>query len=174
MFSRPIDIDCPDCGHLAMFEEPFEFRSLDDRSAEERPCHQWGGWLVVERYPTQFPWIAPTGSHQFLRGGGGGGGGYPLYSHGLVLCSHCHANRKHKLTWPRDAHWQWAIRGQVLWAWDRHHAAEILAFVRLANRPSRRSPGLRHIPSHFLSAKVRPDVVRRIEASLAGAEIESR
>jgi len=165
---EPIDIKCPDCGGLAKFEEPFEFLSKKDvRPDEAKPTHKWGGWMVLERFPSQISWKAPSGSSQYLRGGGDTGkGGYPLLTNGLVQCSYCHSNSKHKLNWPSDAYWQWEIRGELLWAWDKGHAKVILNFVKEKNRPSRYSYNLKHIPSHFLSAKVRDLVVQRMVQSL--------
>jgi len=168
MNCTPIDIKCPDCGKRAQFEEPFEFLSkpvLDP--AEAKPMHRWGGWTVLERFPSQINWTPPSGSLQYLRGGGDDGtGGYPLLTHGLVQCSHCHSNRKHKLNWPDDAFWQWEIRGELLWAWDKRHARIILDYIKATLRPSRRSYSLRYIPSHFLSASVRDVIVRKMESSI--------
>ncbi len=87
-------------------------------------------------------------------------------TNGLFQCPHCHANKKHKLHWPHDAYWQWDIRGEFLWAWNRDHAEAIMAYVSGTERPSRYSYHLRYIPSHFLSAKVRDLVVRKMEQSL--------
>lgn len=165
---EPIDIKCPDCGGLAKFEEPFEFLSKNEVCPEEtRLTHQWGGWNVLERFPSQVNWKAPSGSSQYLRGGGDtGNGGYPLLTNGLVQCSGCHSNRKHKLNWPCDAYWQWEIRSELLWAWDKRHAQIILNFVRETSRPSRHSYSLKYIPSYFLSAKVRDLVVQKMEHSV--------
>ncbi len=165
---EPIDIKCPDCEQLAKFEEPFEFLSKNGiRPDDTKPTHQWGGWIVLERFPSQINWKAPSGSSQYLRRGGDTyKGGYPLLTNGLVQCSHCHSNRKHNLNWPADAYWQWEVRGQLLWAWDLNHAQIILKFVKETTRPSRRSPSLKYIPSHFLSAKVRDLVVQKIERSV--------
>ena len=168
MIYDSIDIKCPDCSEIARFEEPFEFLSSNNAvSTETRPYHKWGGWIVGERYPSQFKWKAPSTSNQYLHGGGDNGcGGYPLLTYGLVQCSYCHTNKKHKLNWPYDAYWQWDIRGELLWAWDRDHAKEILVYVKETVRPSRHSYTLRYIPSHFLSSKVRDLVVQKMEKSL--------
>lgn len=168
MIYDSIDIKCPTCNENARFEEPFEFLSLDKADlGETRLYHKWGGWRVVERFPTQFKWRAPSTSIQYLRRGKDNGyGGYPLLTYGLVQCSHCHTNKKHKLHWPDDAYWQWEIRGELLWAWDRDHAKEILAYVKKTVRPSRHSYHLRYVPSHFLSSKVRDLVVQKMENKL--------
>ena len=150
---------------MAYFEEPFEFLSKNKVSPNEaRPTHQWGSWTVVERFPSQVSWKAPTGSSQYLRSGGDPDKeGYPLHTNGLVQCTHCHSNKKHKLNWPNDAYWQWEIRGKLLWAWHSRHAHNILEFVRKTDRPSRYNPDLTYVPSHFLSAKIRDLVVKKIE-----------
>jgi len=54
----------------------------------------------------------------------------------------------------------------LLWAWDKEHAQVILNFVKEKVRPSRRSPILRYVPSHFLSAKVRNQAVQKMERSI--------
>ncbi len=165
---EPIDIKCPDCGGFAKFEEPFEFLSKNEpRPDENRPMHQWGGWTVLERFPSQITWQAPSGSSQYLRSGGNEeNGGYPLLTNGLTQCSLCHSNKKHKLNWPTDAFWQWEIRGEILWAWDKKHAHIILSFIRETIRPPRRAYSIKYIPSHFLTAKVRDLVVQKMEHSL--------
>ncbi|SFQ07071.1 hypothetical protein SAMN03084138_03957 [Enterovibrio norvegicus DSM 15893] len=170
MNDKPIDIKCPDCGELAKFEEPFKFLSSRKIHPDEtRPIHRWGSWRVLERFPSKISWKPPSSSRQFLRSGGDSGdAGYPLLTNGLVLCSHCHSNRKHKLNWPIDAYWQWEIRGKLLWAWDKEHAEAILNYIKQTSRPTRHSYCLRYIPSHFLSAKVRELVVQRIERSFNG------
>lgn len=171
MKSEPIDIICPTCKSLAKFEEPFKFKSareLKGGIGDDLPSHSWGGWIVVERFPSQIKWKAPTSSQQYLRcGGGDGSEGYPLLTNGIIQCSACHTNLKHKLNWPLDAYWQWEIRGQTLWAWDKNQALEILTYIKSELRPSRHSYSLRYIPEHFLSAKVRALIVQRLEQSLS-------
>ena len=167
MIYEPIQISCPDCKKMALFEEPFEFlNGKPECVTDNKNVHQWGGWYVRERFPTQFPWKPPSSSQQYVRGGGGKGDGYPLLQYGQILCSNCHTNRKHRLNWPLDAYWSWEIRGEILWAWDRNHAESILEFARQRLRPTRWNSRLRYIPSVFLSAKVRPEVCKKIESSL--------
>lgn len=163
-----IDITCPGCGEIAKFEEPFEFKSAEKVvPGESHQFVKWGGWFVKERFPTQFKWKDPLKTSRYHRGGDDDGlGGYPLLTFGLVQCSHCHVNRKHKLNWPDDAYWKWDIRGKLLWAWDRDHAKEILLYVKEGVRPTRSSYTLRYIPSHFLSAKMRKLVVQKVEKRL--------
>ncbi len=174
MLYSPIDVRCPACGKLAKFEEPFEFFSKNEvQPAETRPMHRWGGWLVLERFPSHFPWQAPSCSSQYLSLGYDKSG-YALRSNGLLLCSFFHVQQmqqKHTLKWPGDAYWQWEIRGKLLWAWDRNHAEAILAYVKKTTRSSRYyAPLIKRLPTHFLTAKVRHLVVKKITAQIALAE----
>ena len=158
------EIRCPNCGGHALFHEPFAF--LRD-PPEDAPAHRWGGWHVVEKFPQVLPWKAPSGSVQYLTSGPGDEGGYRLMHRGVVACATCKDGFVHTLAWPDDAWWQWSIRGQMLWAWDRSHAEQILAYVRATDRPPRSTHGpLGSLPSHFLSAKARGAVVKAIERKL--------
>ena len=169
MIRATVDITCPSCRKRARFSEPFAFVSAEHAAPDEtRPFHKWGGWIVIERFPSQFPWVAPGEGARFPgRGSDPGQHGYAVLTDGLVQCGHCHVNAKHRLQWPEDAYWQWNIRGDLLWAWDRSHAEAILAFIEAAHRPSRRSEQLRHLPAHFLTAKVRGEVVGKMKQRLA-------
>ena len=168
MIRDTVDIACPKCGRRARFAEPFVFVSSERAAPDEtRPYHKWGGWLVFERFPSQFPWAAPTKDRHPPNGKGSSNThGYAVLTYGLVQCPHCHVNAKHHLRGPEDAYWQWNIRGEVLWAWDRSHAEAILAFIAATHRPSRRSADLRRLPDHFLSAKVRDEVVGKMKQRL--------
>ena len=160
----PIEIRCPHCGQRAEFHEPFEFVSRPE-DLHDREFHRWGGWKVIELFPSVYPWKAPKTSTQFLRSGGGKGGGYPVLHQGMLLCPGCHQNGKHTLAWPGDAYWSWDIRGALLWARDIGHARRILEYIGGINRFRPASRDLRHIPKEFLAAKVRELVVKRITAS---------
>ena len=77
--------------------------------------------------------------------------------------------KKHKLTWPDDAFWQWEIKGELLWAWNRQHAQVIFEYINESIKPPRYSYYLRYVPSHFLSSKVRELVVKKMELTLNNA-----
>lgn len=163
----PIDIICPTCQALAKFNEPFLFCTrLPD--GETRPYHQWGGWIVVEKYPSQLPWTPPKRtSSQYLRGGGGDAPGYPLMHKGVVHCDNCHTNIVHILSWPGDAWYQWEIRGKLLFAWHRADALAILDFISAKDRPHRYLNGpAGRVPTHFLTANMRELVCEKIRARL--------
>lgn len=161
-----LDIRCPQCTGCALFVEPFGFHTA---APAGQPSLRWGGWHVVERYPSVLPWRAPAGSpQQYLTTGGSDGQGYRLLHRGVVECGCGRPPWVHTLAWPDDAWWQWSIRGRLLWAWDRGHAERILAYVGATDRPPRPTSGeLGGLPSHFLAAKLRPTVVRAIQRSLA-------
>ncbi|KMT63733.1 hypothetical protein [Catenovulum maritimum] len=166
MSGDSIDIKCTSCGGLAKFEEPFLF--IDPKKIPDDIEYKlWGGWGIIEKFPSDVKWVAPSGSSQYLRGGGDNGqGGYPLLTFGLIQCGSCHKNIKHKLNWPSDAYWQWSVKGEILWAWDRSHANQILKYIEANIRPSRKCYSLKYIPTHFLSSKVKSGVVKQMVRSL--------
>lgn len=162
---KQLEIICPRCAAHAVFREPYAFHSGDGAET----VHRWGNWHVVERYPELLPWRAPAGSNnQYLTYGESDGDGYALFKEGVVECKACAASFVHALAWPTDAWWQWSIRGQMLWAWDRAHAEQILTYVRAADRPPRPIHGpLGSLPTHFLTAKIRPTVVKVMTRKLS-------
>ncbi len=163
----PLDIPCPDCGGCAQFEDAFEFAVA--RSGEQRPgWHSWGGWIVREKFPSLVRWKAPRGSDQVLLRGTQPGRaqshtGYLLMSKGVRRCA-CGGIGVHELTWPSDAFWRWSIRGQTLWAYNRNHAQALLGYIG-ADGPTRPKAPSR-LPTHFLRAKVREEVVTQITRAL--------
>ena len=171
MNDDPYDVICPACGQMAQFHEPFVFLNRTPKKDEQHVYHQWGGWYVMERFPHLLQWTPPqSSSDQVLRGAGDDKPGYRMWQKGVVLCSHCHDNRVHVLSWPEDAWWRWEVRGRLLYARNRQDALRILAFVRQKLRPKRwfRS-SLGHVPTHFLTEQVRDEVVSRMQRSLLGS-----
>lgn len=163
-----VDVRCPRCAGRAVFREPFVFLT---EPAADRPTRRWGGWYVAERYPQLLPWQAPKGSsNQYLTTAIDDVQGYALLHRGVVECTAGCAHFVHVLEWPEDAWWQWSIRGEMLWAWDREHARQILDYVRASDRPPRSTSGaLGSLPSFFLSAKIRDAVVKMMARKLAAA-----
>lgn len=160
-------VRCPSCGGCAVFHEPFAFVAAAS-PATDAASPRWGGWRVVEKFPSLMRWTPPRSVGQFLRhGGGAAAGGYRLLHRGVVRCDGCHRDRVHVLRWPDDACWQWRLRGHVLWAYDRAHALRLRDFVAATDRPPRGTRGeLGSVPTVFLKARMRAGVVRAIEASL--------
>lgn len=159
MNDDPYDMICPACGQMAQFHEPFVFLNSASKRDAQHVYHQWGGCYVMERFPHLLRWTPPKGYS-----------GYRMWHKGVVLCSHCHDNRVHVLSWPDDAWWRWEVRGRLLYARNRQDALRILAFVRQKLRPKRwfRS-SLGHVPTHFLTEQVRDEVVSRMQRSLLGS-----
>ena len=156
MCRERVDIVCPACGARCVFEEPFQFAPLEP-TGEARSGPSWAGRRVIEKFPAEFPWTPPRDGYQRMK-------------QGMAACPACGLRRRHALDWPQDAFWRWDVRGRALWAADRAHALEILEYVRSAQRPARRSPDLKRIPSFFLTAKNRDLVVSRIEKSLSAPQ----
>jgi hypothetical protein len=178
--SGVLDILCPRCGERATFDEAFEF--LTRRSpidpATVAGLHRWGGWYVREKYPSIMPWVAPSGSDQFLYAGPEKlTEGFRLRDQGVVRCSRCHLVSPHVLRWPRDAYFQWNVRGQRLWAFDAENARVLLHYIESVQRAPARYHGYRRslerLPAVVLSAKNRSEVVRKIRASLEAAGEQS-
>lgn len=168
------DVVCPRCAARARFDEPFAFFSkAPDVPEEGKPVHRWGGWYVMERFPSLFPWKPPRGPSSHGRFVGWWSvGGYLLYEHGVVRCPACHLVAKHRLRWPADAFFKWRIRGQTLWARDEAHARVLLAYIGSTLRDPDAFPGyareLRKLPAPFIAGRNRALVAGRIRASLDG------
>ncbi len=163
----PLEIRCPRCSRPALFEAAFDYvlsRRKDAglppelREADPERVHRWGGWYVLEKYPSVVPWRAPAKNERL---------GPPR---GIVKCPHCHLLAAHDLRWPDDAYYRWDIRGHTLWARNREHAEVLLGFISSKERDERRYPGyersLSRLPGEFIGAKVRDDIVRAISRSL--------
>ena len=171
------DICCPRCDKCALFDEPFAFyRKGDAIAAGEHPIHRWGPSQVVERYPSVISWVSPEGRYWGLsfHSAPEGSGNYAVLKRGVVRCSRCHLVAVHELSWPRDAYWQWDIRGYILWAWSAAHARALREFLGSAERDAAAFPefarSLRRLPKEVLSAKVRALIVKRISRSLDQAD----
>jgi len=167
------NVRCPSCDGLAIFDEPFSFLSSrrDETPPHGLPAHEWGGWLVVEKYPNLLPWKAPYGSHQTIvfSEPHARNGEYVYHHTGVVRCGECFWSGVHKLNWPADAYYRWEIRGHVLWAWSAEHARALLEYIGSKHREAGDSPYARNLirlPKEFLDAKVREIIVKRIRATL--------
>ena len=180
------DIRCPRCCKRSIWEEPFLLyvERMVPEHAITPQIKRWSGHLVVERYPSLLPWVAPHGSPQGIAVGsevlGVEGiktpadarraGYHVMRQRGVVRCPHCHLAAIHYLSWPQDAHFQWIIRGHLLWAWSGEHAHVLLAFLGGDERDGARYPAyaqsLRDLPKQVITGKVRPLIVKRITETL--------
>ncbi len=84
--------------------------------------------------------------------------------------------RRHIVQWPEDAWFQVTLKGRTLWAYDRASALELYDFLASSDRhkkiyfeakskgpqPWAHNPFLNRIPGVFLTAKARPDLVRKL------------
>jgi hypothetical protein len=113
---------------------------------------------VVEKHPLIAKWVAPDDGRSYEK---------PL---GVALCSSCYAKYAYEVSWPADAYYQWNIRGHTLWAFNHDHARVLLEFIASKERDEMRFPRYRHslrkLPTEFIIAKVRDDVVRAISRTL--------
>jgi hypothetical protein len=153
-------VRCRVCGGPAVLDAPFEFYSARDGlpEAEMRPAHRWDGWLVIEKHPSIARWVAPDAGQSYSR------------FLGVALCSKCHAQYAYEVSWPADAYYQWEIRGHILWAYNREHTRVLLDFIESKERDPGRFPGyaksLTKLPTEFITAKVREDIVKAISSTL--------
>ena len=90
---------------------------------------------------------------------------------GTLVCQACGYRRKHNLKWPEDAWYIVEYRGRSLWASNLREAHKLLDFIKSKDRLKRveidsnfQDRYLRKIPTHFLTAKARGTIVRKLEA----------
>lgn len=170
----PIAIRCPRCGAEARMEPHSRWlRGEEARAAAEAGAEGvWDGRsFVVARYPRLISW-----KHRALRW-------YNRELWGICRCPACGYLDRHRLCWPADAYWVVSIRGRTLWAWTRAHVTALRDFVASADRSMAGLPQgiarfLRHVPTEFLLAKRRDEVVRKLDRLLArgpeGAAVPAR
>lgn len=89
---------------------------------------------------------------------------------GTIVCAHCGIRKKHQLSWPEDAYFQISHKQQVLWAFNRDSALDLLDYIESERRDRnlyQYSGFLMKIPKHFLSKKTRDTVIKRIKLLLS-------
>lgn len=89
---------------------------------------------------------------------------------GTVVCGSCGIRRKYCLNWPKDAYFQFGIRGKILWAYNRETAVALRTFIASPNRNQadfNQVLFLDVVPKHFLTAKVRKEVTQQVDALLS-------
>lgn len=122
------------------------------------PPPEWRGWIVIEHDAALHRWKQPPEGHA-------------RSDLGIILCAGCVERRRHELRWPQDAWYRFELRQGVLWAWDRRHADALVGYLASAQRdPAAHGPFhsfLLHVPSRFLAAAERDEVVHRLRRQLA-------
>jgi hypothetical protein len=165
-------IRCPACAAEAVFAAGYLAYAALPASRDPASVIQWNNRVVVERYPDQLRWADPTNPAWKDRPARADMNPSPGESNvlGIVNCPACGLRRRHLLHWPQDAFYQCAVRGEILWGWTRAHLVAIRDHVASAQRveaPDALPVG--KLPSHFLTAKHRPDVLKAIERLLRAA-----
>jgi hypothetical protein len=167
-----VAVACPRCGSESRFVPPFRFVSGD--TPNPKRLRRWNSLLVVERFPEVFPWTDRDNPFPSMFWGTPKRRweDYPIV--GVLKCPACTLLRKHRLTWPADAFYRVRVGRATLWAWDRRSLIWIRDHIAATDRPKRRWPILKYLPSHFLAAKRRGAIVRAIDSSLAAAASHPR
>ena len=189
-----VDVRCPGCGGRGKFEFA---EAVKIARKEDIPFFKKSKTFEYRFFRRREHGTSWHGAlfHPSLHGGGVGAitealpAGYQasdwkhskyLYrSHGLdlgaVVCGECGHRAKHVLQWPADAWYQIEYRRQTLWAFDLESARALRAFVA-ADVAAERKPKkhawssfLLHVPSHFLGAKARAEVVKRLDRVIEGS-----
>ena len=90
---------------------------------------------------------------------------------GTSTCMECQKRRKSVLNWPEDAWYQVEVRGKVLWAFDRPSLIALRNYIAATERNKVRRESytafLLNVPTHFLTAKVRDETVKKLNQLLA-------
>ena len=162
-----LEICCPRRGGPARFEEPFEFIGGPTPKANsplwQLPRH--GPWFIRARFPSLLPWKGSDDHWQHISRA-------PDYwQRGVSQCLRCQDARVCKMRWPHDAFWRWEIRGGVLWAYSHKYAQVRREFIGRSYRAPEDfgmefAGFLVKVPSEFLRAQVRDEIVRKIDESL--------
>ena len=192
--TEEVNVRCPRCSGLAMLDIPWELYSVfnitppsdnkidfeskgytyierGDKGArwvliyhyprpdlEGRYYYLSGQTLVIEKYPNLIRRKSLQKDWDWDRG--------PY----VIKCSKCHLVDTYLLDWPRDAYFQWSIRGHTLWAFSYAHAQALLKFIASDERDETQfgyhGRYLRKLPTHFITAKVRDLIVKKISPTL--------
>ena len=103
-----------------------------------------------------------------------------LKNRGAIRCTECLVQKKHELKWPDEAYFQIEYKNRILWAYDRSSALKILDYLESDERKKAveyyvEKPWntyatedwfLRQIPTHFKTAKARPEIVTKLRNML--------
>ena len=126
------------------------------------PPPSWPGYVVIEQDAELHRWTKPAA-------------GYRADDRGVIQCDGCVGRRTHVLRWPADAFYRFELRQGLLWAWSRAGAQALIDLVASEERdPAAHGVDhflfLRHVPTVFLGAKDREEIVKRLTRGLADLE----
>lgn len=171
-----VEIRCPRCDAPAVFRFAACLGFVDSKKRraeiEEHPAYDlelvvgWGN--NHRRYAIYYPELDRERVSPFTQGRSGL---RRFGDRGTCRCATCGYRQRHLLKWPDEAVFSCWVRGKHLWAWNREHAQSLREFVGSTNRSYR---GRQHrlflmrIPTHFLKAKRRGEVVKKLDRLLAG------
>jgi hypothetical protein len=188
-----LDIRCPRCEGLANLDSPWEHYRVKKLAPLSDTATDYGskGYIYIERGNKGGRWVLLGESGPNLEGRSYYLSGdllviekYPYLMHReqftqidasrrsahVIKCTRCHLVDAYLLDWPRDAYFQWDIRGHTLWAYSREHAQALLEFIGSTERDETQfgnfEKSLRTLPTHFISAKMRDLIVKEISATL--------
>ena len=180
-----VDVICPTCGGLAVFEFAEVVR-------------------IRRKADVDFFRRSRVFDYEFVHGGRCGSWHAAIYFHGLhrralpsekdvppgyapddwahsrywvrscdvgtIRCSRCRKNLKHTLDWPHDAYFQARVAGEVLWAFNRESLCALRDYIASADRkrpvPKPWGSFLDKVPTRFLRAKVRETAIKKLERLL--------
>lgn len=189
--SRPsahhLDVSCPDCRGLARFDAA-TIRAIslkqDVAFFQQHPTLEYGlftsqsgqNWHGARYFPGLHG--DPRRSLHSLPQGYQGedwGNTYLPDAHmteclGSVTCEQCGFRARHLLQWPVEAYFSLTYKGQLLWAYNREAANDLLDYLLSdRRRPDhyRWARFLRHVPTLFKTRKARPAVARQLSRLLS-------
>ena len=182
-----VEIKCPSCSEHAQFEFAevvkislkkdvpfFKKNDLFDYRVFKDSCgHKWHGAI----YYTNLHGGSTTAIRDLPEGykpENWNHSRYLMRNHGTDLgaisCSNCHVRRPYYLQWPNDAFYSIALKGEVLWAFNRESAVELRDYIASNERKTGKYKWARfllHIPSIFKKQNVRDNVDKQINKILA-------
>ena len=83
---------------------------------------------------------------------------------GSWRCYSCYRCSKHVLNWPIDAYYSVEYKGQILWAFNKESAQEVLAYLqqKKCNKDDKYYNLIKRIPAIFTSSKARDSVIKKL------------
>lgn len=161
-----MSIRCPACDSEAIFKFAFKpmIGLITGPGMERLPQNpnayvtNEGGFTALVNYPDLVPW-EPTDRSI----------GYHVNQWGVCTCPTCGYRKKHELRWPEEAYFVCEVKGEQLWAWDRKYVQILIDYIASKERKPKQHGSmlfLLHIPTTFLLAKNRDEVLKKLRRLL--------